>query len=69
MCPTFIIAGSPDFPQYNEWEPEVWLVGTFPTCLLGLCVAFLALDWWAKGPLYVMSALGAQLPSWAYDLH
>lgn len=69
VCPAFIIAGSPDFPQYSEWEPEVWLAGTFPTCVLGLCVAFLALDRWARGPLQVMPALGAQLLSWARDLH
>lgn len=49
---------------------EGWRVGPSATCPLGPGVALLALEArGARGPLYVMSALGAQLPPWAHGLY
>lgn len=49
---------------------EGWRVGPSATCPLGPGVALLALEaQGARGPLYVMSALGAQLPPWAHGLY
>lgn len=47
VCSSFIIAGSPDFPQYDE----VWLVGTSPRRPCGPPLGLLALGLWARGTL------------------
>lgn len=66
-CSSFIIAVRPDFPRtVNGNLRSGWL--TPPVCLWGpLCSSF-CLNLWAKGPLYVMSVLGAEPPSEAHGL-